>query len=126
MLVYAITSRRSISEKVVPFLKRYMEFSARKDDIARYLQAIEMFERGHHRTNEGLASTVVRLAYSMNHEGKQRQRRLEDVLAQNPQRPYARQLRTGSRQSDLQGDLQSQTETTWPLAENGSNTTNGA
>ena len=79
VLVYAITSRRSISEKVVPFLKRYMEFSARKEDIARYLRAVEMFEQGLHRTTEGLAD-IVRLAYAMNHDGKQRQRRLEDVL----------------------------------------------
>jgi hypothetical protein len=79
VLVFAITSRRSISEKVVPFLKRYMEFSARKADIVRYIQAIEMFERGLHRTPEGLIE-VVKLAYSMNHEGKQRQRRLEDVI----------------------------------------------
>ena len=79
VLVYAITSRRSISEKVVPFLRRYMEFSARKADIDRYLEAIEMFERGLHRTPEGLAA-IVKLAYSMNHEGKQRQRPLEEVL----------------------------------------------
>jgi LAGLIDADG endonuclease len=79
VLVYAITSRRSISEKVVPFLKGYMEFSARKADIARYIQAIDMFEKGLHRTKEGLIE-IVKLAYSMNHEGKQRQRRLEDVV----------------------------------------------
>lgn len=79
VLVFAITSRRSISEKVVPFLKRYMEFSARKADIARYIRAIDMFERGLHRTQEGLVE-VVKLAYSMNHEGKQRQRRLEDII----------------------------------------------
>ncbi len=79
VLVFAITSRRSIVEKVVPFLRSYMEYSARKADIARYLEAIEMFERGLHRSPEGLVS-IVRLAYSMNHEGKQRQRRLEDVL----------------------------------------------
>ncbi len=79
VLVFAITSRRSISEKVVPFLKRYMEYSARKADIERYIQAIGMFERGLHRTPEGLVS-IVRLAYSMNHDGKQRQRRLEEVL----------------------------------------------
>ena len=79
VLVYAITSRRSISEKVVPFLKRYMEYSARKADIARYLEAIEMFERGLHRTPQGLVA-IVKLAYSMNHEGKQRQRPLEEVI----------------------------------------------
>ena len=79
VLVYAITSRRSISEKVVPFLKRYMEFSARKADIARYIQAIDMFEKGLHRTREGLIE-VVKLAYSMNHEGKQRRRSIDEVL----------------------------------------------
>jgi LAGLIDADG DNA endonuclease family protein len=79
VLVYAITSRRSISEKVVPFLEKYFEFSARKADIVRYLQAIRLFEAKRHHTREGLVE-IVKLAYSMNHDGKQRQRKLEEVI----------------------------------------------
>src|SRR6187431_430151 len=46
VLVYAIASRRSISEKVIPFLDRYMVFSSRKSDIMRFKQILEMFEHG--------------------------------------------------------------------------------
>ena len=79
VLVYSITSRRSIAEKVIPFLERYMPYSARKDDYARFGEAIRLFEAGGHRTPEGM-ERIVRLAYAMNHEGKQRQRPLEVVL----------------------------------------------
>ena len=79
VLVYAIASRRSISEKVVPFLDRYMAFSARGDDIRRYREALQLFEQNMHRTPDGLIR-IVRLAYSMNHDGKQRQRPLQEVI----------------------------------------------
>jgi hypothetical protein len=43
--------------------------------------------------------------------------------SENPQRLYARPIQDGMRQSDLHGDMQSQTETSWPLiAKIGSNT----
>ena len=79
VLVYSITSRRSISEVVMPFLRRYMTHSARREDILRFSDAMRLFEAGAHRTQEGLA-TIVRLAYSMNHDGKQRKRPLQAVL----------------------------------------------
>src|SRR5713226_7507283 len=31
VLVYSITSRRTIAEKIIPFLERYMTYSARKE-----------------------------------------------------------------------------------------------
>ena len=79
VLVYSITSRRSISEKVMPLLERYMTFSVRRADILRYAEAMRLFGSGAHRTREGLVS-IVRLAYAMNHDGKQRQRPLQYVL----------------------------------------------
>ena len=79
VLVYAITSRRSITEKIIPFLNRYMIFSARKEDYGKFGEALRLFEDGAHQTKEGLAR-IVRLAYEMNHEGKQRQRPLQEVL----------------------------------------------
>ena len=79
VLVYSITSRRTIAEKIIPFLERYMVYSARKEDYARFGEAVRLFEARTHRTKEGLAR-IVELAYSMNHEGKQRQRPLQEVL----------------------------------------------
>jgi hypothetical protein len=128
VLVYAITSRRSISEKVVPFLEKYFEFSARKADIARYLQAIRMFEQKLHRSPEGLAE-IVKLAYSMNHDGKQRQRSLQDVIDRilrghmpdtalcSPAGCGEDMVRSSGRPEEPGGK-----ETTWPPEDSGSNT----
>src|SRR5689334_5112853 len=58
VLVYAITSRRSISEKIIPFLDQYMIYSARRADILRYTEAMQLFEEGRHRTREGLIAIV--------------------------------------------------------------------
>ena len=56
-----------------------MVFSSRKSDIMRFKQILEMFEHGLHRTQEGLV-TIVKLAYGMNHDGKQRKRPIQDVI----------------------------------------------
>ena len=79
VLVYSITSRRSISELVIPFFDRYMLYSSRRADILRFREALQLYENGLHRTRDGLIR-IVRLAYSMNHDGKQRRRPLQDVL----------------------------------------------
>ena len=79
VLVYSITSRKSIVEKVIPFLERYMIYSARKDDYSKFGEAVRLFESGVHRTQEGLVR-IVQLAYLMNRDGKQRERPLQEVL----------------------------------------------
>ena len=79
VLVYAITSRRTISEKIIPFLRHYMTYAGKKHDYALFEEAVTLFDQGEHRTREGLAK-IVKLAYGMNHEGKQRKRPLDAVL----------------------------------------------
>jgi LAGLIDADG DNA endonuclease family protein len=79
VLVYSITSRRMISERLIPFFDEYMVYSSRRADILRYKEALQLFEQGLHRSKEGLIR-IVRLAYLMNHDGKQRHRPLQDVL----------------------------------------------
>jgi hypothetical protein len=79
VLVYAIHSRPLLRERVVPFLQRYMRFSARMGDFTRFMVIMDLYEAGAHRTAEGLAQ-IVELAYAMNANGKQRQRPLEHVL----------------------------------------------
>src|SRR5205823_4707075 len=61
VLFYSITSRRSISEKVIPFFDGYMQYSSRRADILRYKEALQLFELGLHRTSEGLVR-IVQLA----------------------------------------------------------------
>jgi hypothetical protein len=79
VLVLAITSRAKISAHVLPFMRRYMRFSSRKSDMTLFEDAMYLFERGLHRQPGGLA-TIVEIAYAMNHDGKQRQRSMDEVL----------------------------------------------
>jgi hypothetical protein len=81
VLVYAIASRRSIAEKVVPFLRTYMGFAPRKPVYDRFCEIVEDMERKEHHTAEGMAR-IVRKAYALNPvaKGKARKRSLQEVL----------------------------------------------
>ena len=94
VLVYSIHSRPVLSATVVPFLNRYMRFSARKDDFDRFRLILDLFALRAHRQPAGLAR-IVELSYAMNLNGKQRKRPIRGRPRQNPQRPYARRPRPG-------------------------------
>lgn len=81
VLVYAITSRQSIAERVIPFYEHYMVFSAKQHIFRRFREIVEAIGRGEHRTPEGLAR-IVEKAYAMNPDGKgkERKRTLEAVV----------------------------------------------
>ena len=79
VLVYAVLSRAALAEKVVPFLRRYMQHSARRADYARFTEVIGLLEARAHWKPEGLAR-VVDIAYAMNFDGKQRRRSRRELL----------------------------------------------
>ena len=116
VLVYSIHSRPVLSATVVPFLNRYMRFSARKDDFDRFRLILDLFALRAHRQPAGLAR-IVELAYAMNLNGKQRKRPIEDVLdrilrGHTPDAPGRgdEMVRPPRRRGELGG-----TETTQPL-----------
>lgn len=83
VLVFAITSRRSLKERVIPFFERYiMKFSAKGKTFLEFKEIVEAMEdRKEHLVPEGLAR-IVEKAYAMNPggKGKERKRPLEEVL----------------------------------------------
>jgi hypothetical protein len=82
VLVFAIASRRSLMEQVIPFYKTYMPFSAKRPIFERFREIVYAMEDGkEHQTREGLVR-IVRLAYEMNpaSKGKQRKRTIEEVV----------------------------------------------
>jgi hypothetical protein len=79
VLVYSILSRPAITERVLPFLRTYMRYSARRYDYETFGRVVDLMNRGTHRTPQGLAA-MARLAYSMNMKGKQRRIALEDIV----------------------------------------------
>jgi hypothetical protein len=79
VLVLKISARKVLTDRVVPFLQRYIRFSARVADYETFATAIHLINVGWHRTAEGLAD-LVRLAYTMNGNGKHRRVREADIL----------------------------------------------
>ncbi len=82
VLVFAIASRRSLKERVIPFFEKYMPFSAKRPIFERFREIVYAMENDkEHYTAAGLARLVAK-AYEMNpaSKGKQRKRSLEEVV----------------------------------------------
>jgi hypothetical protein len=82
VLVFAIASRRSLMDKVIPFYEKYMTFSYKRPIFERFREIVYAMEDGkEHLTREGLIR-IVRLAYEMNpaSKGKPRKRTIDEVV----------------------------------------------
>lgn len=81
VLVYRISSRRSIVEKVIPFYEKYMKYSStiKRKNFEMFKKAIMILENNGHKTLEGTLQ-LVDLAYSTNHAGKQRKLPKQEVI----------------------------------------------
>lgn len=79
VLVFAIDSRKSIIERVIPFLDKYSLFSAKLSDYQRFKKIVMALENKEHWTKQGMVR-IIRLAYMMNMEGKQRRRGIQQVI----------------------------------------------
>ena len=74
VLVFAITDRRSLTEKVLPFFKRYViPYSCKADTFRCFARILEKMNCREHHTPNGLVS-IIEDAYAMNPAGKGRER----------------------------------------------------
>ena len=81
VLVYKVTSRRSIIEKVIPFFEKYMRYGSqlKRRNFEIFREITFALENHAHATAEGTVR-LVELAYATNHAGKQRKRPKEEVI----------------------------------------------
>jgi hypothetical protein len=79
VLVFKIGSRQVLTDTVIPFLQEYMRFSARVSDYETFATVVYLINLGWHRTPDGL-ERLVRLAYTMNANGKHRRVAMEEIL----------------------------------------------
>ncbi len=77
-LVYVVDNRRQLVEKVIPFFQKYRPL-AKESDFLRFRRIVHALERGAHSDARRFAA-LVREAFSMNLDGKQRHYRLQEVL----------------------------------------------
>jgi hypothetical protein len=79
VLTYVVYSRRSIYEKIIPFLDAHPLISHKRHDYEKFREVVELLMLKKHRTLEGFQD-IVRIAFSMNAQGRQRKYTLMQVL----------------------------------------------
>ena len=82
VLNFSIDSMRNIKERVIPFFDKY-PLVTKRDAYQKFRDIVLSMERKEHLTSQGF-ERLVRLAYSMNQQGKGRRRTLEEILATQP------------------------------------------
>ena len=80
VLTLVVYGRRTIRERIIPFLDSHPLHSNKRFDYAKFREIIFLMERNEHRTLEGFHK-IVEIAFSMNAQGKQRKYTREHVLA---------------------------------------------
>ncbi len=82
VLVYKIFSRKSIKEKIIPFMEKYMRYGSKikRHNFQMFKEVTLALEDKAHKTLEGTLR-LVELAYSTNHAGKQRKREKKEVIS---------------------------------------------
>jgi hypothetical protein len=79
VLVLKIGDRQVLRDRVVPFLRGYMRYSARVADYEIFATVVDLVCQGRHRCLEGVVE-LVELAYTINGNGKNRRIPKNDVL----------------------------------------------
>ena len=77
-LQFYTDNRRQLSEKILPFFRKYRLIGKDKD-FQKFARIVEGLERKEHADKEQFIS-LVKLAFGMNLEGKQRRYNLDEVL----------------------------------------------
>jgi LAGLIDADG endonuclease len=79
VLTFAVEALRDLETAVVPFFERH-PLVVKRDDFSAFAAIVRSMRRKEHLTRSGF-ERLVRTAYGMNANGKQRSRRIEEVLA---------------------------------------------
>ena len=79
VVTYAVDSIDRITNVVLPFFERYPLVVKRRDFLL-FSAIVRGLREGEHFTRDGF-ERLVRLAYSMNEDGKQRARPMEEIIS---------------------------------------------
>ncbi len=77
-LQFLVDNRRQIMEKIIPFFDEY-ELVVKKNDFGLFKRIVEGLENKEHAKPEPFKE-LIKLAFQMNMNGKQRRYKLEEVL----------------------------------------------
>ena len=112
--VLVVRRRQDLQNKVIPFFRRNPLISEKRNDFESFATLVDAMAIGDHLWRSGF-ERLVRLAYQTNGLGRYRKLPIDEIL--RPSEPSETVRRTPKRakiQSELHGDMQSQTEMIWP------------
>jgi hypothetical protein len=78
VLTYSVSALRDLEDKIVPFFE-VQRLLVKDRDFRSFAEIVRSMRRKEHLTKDGF-ERIVRLAYGMNANGKQRSRTIEEVL----------------------------------------------
>lgn len=78
VLTYSVQRRTDVADIVIPFFERH-PLLVKAHDFRLFADIVDGLRKGEHFTATGF-DRLVRLAYSMNEQGKQRARQIEEIL----------------------------------------------
>ena len=79
VLTFTVYSRRTIFEKILPFFDKHPLLSSKQNDYTLFREIVIRMQNKEHHNIDGF-HRIVKLAFSMNAQGKQRAYSLEEVL----------------------------------------------
>ncbi len=114
MWTFAVDSLRDLEDHVLPFFERY-PLVVKAGDFRSFSVIVTAMRRKEHLDADGF-ERLVRLAFMMNANGKQRSRSIDEILMGSSetarQAPSSHAARDVKIQSDPHGDMGSQAEMT--------------
>ena len=78
LMKFIVHNRRELLEKVIPFLEAHY-LLGKREDLRKFKEIVAALENREHRVLDGF-ERLLRNAFSMDMEGKQRRYRLDDLL----------------------------------------------
>lgn len=115
VITYSVQHLRELDGVIVPFFEHH-QLHVKDQDFRTFAYIVKAMRGKEHLAEAGF-ERLIRMAYGMNANGKQRSRTLEVVLAGSSETARQAPLAEGKIQSDLHGDMQSQAEMSWPVGQ---------
>jgi hypothetical protein len=78
VLQFIVDNRKQLAEKIIPFFSRY-RLVVKARDFESFKEIVTGLEKKEHSTREGF-ERLLRIAFSMNMNGKQRRYKLDEIL----------------------------------------------
>jgi hypothetical protein len=83
-LVFVVRRREDLLERVIPFFEQQPLLSSKQEDFEKFARIVRAMALGHHRQASGFEE-LLRLALSMNGNGRFRRVRWEELILSRPE-----------------------------------------